>query len=296
MADGMAVAAEIRRRHADAYESLTTDEWVFANRAVDGDHRWIGPIIDFGGPRSPLTIRAFYPVRLAPYMPIDRQQRAYDAMRVFSQVAHDPRFMISSAFAPGDLVGFDNRPNPARPGRVRSRRRPSPAPRVLPRPRRLVLPPARRASPGRSTILPLRKDYPMSCVFITCAVTGSGDTVDKSDCVPFTPEAIANDCIAAAKAGAAIAHVHVRDPITGAPSRNLEYYTEVVDRVRSSDVDVVLNLTSGMGGDLTLGSVEAPLPFAEVGTRHGRRDRAAGARPKAPTGDHDSGLWVDELR
>ncbi len=109
MADGMAVAAEIRRRHADAYESLTTDEWVFANRAVDGDHRWIGPIIDFGGPRSPLTIRAFYPVRLAPYMPIDRQQRAYDAMRVFSQVAHDPRFMISSAFAPGDLVGFDNR-------------------------------------------------------------------------------------------------------------------------------------------------------------------------------------------
>ena len=65
----------------------------------------------------------------------------------------------------------------------------------------------------------------MSSVFITCAVTGSGDTVAKSDRVPFTPETIANDCIAAAKAGAAVAHVHVRDPLTGAPSRNLEYYT-----------------------------------------------------------------------
>lgn len=109
MADGMAVVSELRARHPDAYESLSTHEWVFANRAVDGDHRWIGPIIDFGGPRSPLTIRAFYPVRLAPHMPIAEQSRAYDAMRVFSQVAHDPRFMVTSAFEPGDLVGFDNR-------------------------------------------------------------------------------------------------------------------------------------------------------------------------------------------
>ena len=109
MADGLAVVAELRARHPDAYASLTTDEWVFANRAVDGDHRWIGPLIDLGGPRSPLTIRAFYPVRLAPHMAIADQQRAYDAMRVFSQVAHDPRFMITSMFEPGDLVGFDNR-------------------------------------------------------------------------------------------------------------------------------------------------------------------------------------------
>lgn len=106
----------------------------------------------------------------------------------------------------------------------------------------------------------------MSSVFITCAVTGSGDTVGKSDRVPFTPEAIANDCIAAAKAGAAIAHIHVRDPITGAPSRDLDLYTEVVDRIRSSDTDVIINLTSGMGGDLTFGSVEQPLPPADVGT------------------------------
>ena len=109
MADGMAIVTEIRRLHPEAYASLTTDEWVFANRAVDGDHRWVGPIVDLGGPRSPLTIRAFYPVRLAPHMPIDRQEQAYDAMRLFSQVAHDPRFMISSEFTPGDLVGFDNR-------------------------------------------------------------------------------------------------------------------------------------------------------------------------------------------
>ncbi len=106
----------------------------------------------------------------------------------------------------------------------------------------------------------------MTSVFITCAVTGSGDTVGKSDKVPFTPEQIANDCVAAAKAGAAITHIHVRDPITGAPARAVEYYEEVVDRIRSSDTDVVLNLTTGMGGDITLGSVERPLPLDEVGT------------------------------
>jgi gamma-butyrobetaine dioxygenase len=109
MADGLSVVDEIRRVHPGAYDALTTLEWVFANRAVDGDHRWIGPIIDLGGPGQPLTLRAFYPVRLAPHMPIADQPRAYEAMRVFSNVAHDPRFMITSAFEAGDLVGFDNR-------------------------------------------------------------------------------------------------------------------------------------------------------------------------------------------
>ena len=106
----------------------------------------------------------------------------------------------------------------------------------------------------------------MSSVFITCAVTGSGDTVGKSDKVPYTPEAIADDCIAAAKAGAAVVHIHVRDPETGAPSREVEYYAEVVDRIRASDVDPVINLTAGMGGDVTFGSVESPLPLAAAGT------------------------------
>lgn len=109
MADGLAVVTELQRNHPEEYEALTTLQWVFANRAIDGDHRWIGPIIDHGGPRSPLTLRAFYPVRLAPHMSIADQPRAYAAMRVFSQVAHDPRFMITSLFEPGDLVGFDNR-------------------------------------------------------------------------------------------------------------------------------------------------------------------------------------------
>jgi gamma-butyrobetaine dioxygenase len=109
MADGLAVVDEIRRTYPDAYDALTTLNWVFANRALDGDHRWIGPIIDLGGPGQPLTLRAFYPVRLAPHMPVADQPRAYAALRVFSDVAHDPRFMITSQFEPGDLVGFDNR-------------------------------------------------------------------------------------------------------------------------------------------------------------------------------------------
>ena len=102
-------------------------------------------------------------------------------------------------------------------------------------------------------------------VYITCAVTGGGNTVGKSDKVPVTPEQIANDCIAAANAGAAIVHIHVREP-DGRPSRRTELYAEVVDRVRSSKVDVVLNLTAGMGGDVVFGSVEKPFPLNEEGT------------------------------
>ena len=69
-------------------------------------------------------------------------------------------------------------------------------------------------------------------VIITCAVTGSGDTADRSPHVPVTPKEIAQASIEAAKAGAAIAHIHVRDPKTGAPTRNVELYREVVDRIR----------------------------------------------------------------
>ena len=102
-------------------------------------------------------------------------------------------------------------------------------------------------------------------VFITCAVTGSGYTAHKSDKVPVTPEQVADACIEAAKAGAAIVHIHVRED-DGLPSRDVDKFAEVVDRVRSSDTDVVLNLTAGMGGDLTLGDVEKPLPPSETGT------------------------------
>ena len=103
-------------------------------------------------------------------------------------------------------------------------------------------------------------------VFITCAVTGSGSTQDKSPHVPRSPEQIANSAIDAAKAGAAIVHCHVRDPETGTPSRNLDYYREVTDRIRDAEVDVVLNLTAGMGGDMVFGDTENPLPLNENGT------------------------------
>jgi len=103
-------------------------------------------------------------------------------------------------------------------------------------------------------------------VFVTCAVTGAGDTTGASDRVPVTPEAIAAAAIEAARAGAAIAHIHVRDPATGRGSRDPALYREVVERVRSADVDVVLNLTAGMGGDLVLGGADAPLPADAEGT------------------------------
>ena len=103
-------------------------------------------------------------------------------------------------------------------------------------------------------------------VFITCAVTGAGDTVGSSDRVPVSPAQIADAAIEAARAGAAVAHIHVRDPQTGRGSRDPALYREVVERVRSADVDVVLNLTAGMGGDLVLGGSDAPLPVDEAGT------------------------------
>ena len=103
-------------------------------------------------------------------------------------------------------------------------------------------------------------------VFITCAVTGSGGTQEKSPHVPRSPAEIAESALAAARAGAAIVHCHVRDPQTGAPSRDLGLYREVTDRIRASDTDVVLNLTAGMGGDMVFGSTEAPLPLKAVGT------------------------------
>ncbi|MEM7083870.1 MAG: 3-keto-5-aminohexanoate cleavage protein [Pseudomonadota bacterium] len=102
---------------------------------------------------------------------------------------------------------------------------------------------------------------PNQDVFITCAVTGSGGTQDKSPHVPRTPEQIANSAIAAAKAGAAVVHCHVREPDSGAPSRRVELYREVTERIRASDTDVVLNLTAGMGGDIVFGPAEQPLPF-----------------------------------
>lgn len=103
-------------------------------------------------------------------------------------------------------------------------------------------------------------------VFITAAITGSGGTQDRSPHVPRSPKEIAESAIAAAKAGAAIVHCHVRDPETGAPSRDLALYRELTDRIRESETDVVLNLTAGMGGDIVFGDVESPFPVQEAAT------------------------------
>src|ERR1700733_4794851 len=103
-------------------------------------------------------------------------------------------------------------------------------------------------------------------VFITCAVTGAGDTIGRHPGVPVTPQQIANAAIEAAKAGAAIAHMHVRDPKTGKAARRVELYAEVVDRIRSANVDVIINLTAGMGGDVVFGAGENPLPLDPAGT------------------------------
>lgn len=103
-------------------------------------------------------------------------------------------------------------------------------------------------------------------VFITCAVTGSGATQNRSPHVPRSPKQIAESAIGAAKAGAAVVHCHVRDSESGAPSRRVDLYREVTERIRDSDTDVVINLTAGMGGDLVLGSAEAPLPVNEGAT------------------------------
>jgi uncharacterized protein (DUF849 family) len=103
-------------------------------------------------------------------------------------------------------------------------------------------------------------------VFITCAVTGAGDTVGRHPAIPVTPQEIAAAAVEAARAGAAIVHCHVRDPATGKGARDVALYREVVERIRSAEVDAVINLTAGMGGDLTFGPGEEPMAFDDAGT------------------------------
>lgn len=89
-------------------------------------------------------------------------------------------------------------------------------------------------------------------VIITAALTGAGDTVGKSEHVPVTPEQIATSAVDAANAGAAVVHIHVRNVETGQGSREVSLYREVVERIKDTGVDVVINLTAGMGGDLVI--------------------------------------------
>jgi uncharacterized protein (DUF849 family) len=109
-------------------------------------------------------------------------------------------------------------------------------------------------------------DVVISEAFVTCAVTGAGDTTGRSEHVPVTPQQIADSAIEAARAGAAVVHIHVRDPQTGRGARDPQLFRAVVERIRASDVDAVINLTAGMGGDLVLGGEDSPLPPDPDGT------------------------------
>lgn len=95
-------------------------------------------------------------------------------------------------------------------------------------------------------------------VAITCAITGSGATVGKHPSIPVTPRQIADSALGAARAGAAIVHIHVRDPVSGKPSGELALYREVVDRIRDKDTDLIINLTTGYGGRLLLDDCRPP--------------------------------------
>lgn len=110
-------------------------------------------------------------------------------------------------------------------------------------------------------------------VFITCAVTGSGGTQDRSPHVPRSPQQIAESAIAAAKAGAAVVHCHVRDPETGAPARDPALYRELTERIRDSGTDVVLNLTAGMGGDMLFDGTEAMNRLSQKSDMAGATER-----------------------
>ncbi|MBD8575813.1 3-keto-5-aminohexanoate cleavage protein [Pseudomonas syringae] len=98
-------------------------------------------------------------------------------------------------------------------------------------------------------------------VIITCALTGAGDTTARSPHVPVTPKQIAAAAVEAAKAGATVVHCHVRDPETGRFSRDVALYREVMQRIREADIDIIVNLTAGMGGDLEIGAGENPMAF-----------------------------------
>ena len=109
MTDGYAVATHLAEHEPAAYDALTSLHWVFFNRSPAHDHRWSAPIIDHGSAGQPLTLRAFHPVRAFPDMADADIPRAYEALRIFGEVAGRDDFQMRYAWRPGDLVAFDNR-------------------------------------------------------------------------------------------------------------------------------------------------------------------------------------------
>ena len=133
-------------------------------------------------------------------------------------------------------------------------------------------------------------------VIVTCAVTGAGDTVDKHPAIPVTPEQVANAAIEAADAGAAIVHIHVRDPKTGAGSRDIELFRQSVDRVRASGRDVLINLTAGMGGDLIVDDDDpaTPAPGSDLVNAQTRMAHVEALRPDIASLDCGSINFSDD--
>jgi uncharacterized protein (DUF849 family) len=135
-------------------------------------------------------------------------------------------------------------------------------------------------------LLGMRKPGPRNIemntdVFLTCAVTGAGETAGKHPNLPVTPAQIAGAAIDAARAGAAIVHLHVREPTTGKGSRRVELYREVVERIRGTGVDVIINLTGGMGGDLEINQ-SLPLHFGPNTDLVGALERIAHVKELLP--------------
>ena len=132
-------------------------------------------------------------------------------------------------------------------------------------------------------------------VIITCALTGAGDTVGRNPHVPVTPTQIAAAALEAAKAGATVVHCHVRNPETGKPSRDTALYREVMERIRESGVDIIVNLTAGMGGDLEIGPGENPTRFGPA-HRPGRPVGPAGPCGGPAARDLHAGLRHAQFR
>src|SRR5579862_47446 len=133
--------------------------------------------------------------------------------------------------------------------------------------------------------------------FITCAVTGAGDTAAKHPALPVTPAQIADAALEAAEAGAAIVHIHVRDPETGKGSRGTELYADVVERIRSRGTDVLINLTTGMGGDVLVGphgASDTPAPGSDFIGPLERLEHVVALRPDICTIDCGSMNFDDD--
>lgn len=130
--------------------------------------------------------------------------------------------------------------------------------------------------------------------FVTCAVTGNHTTRAQNENLPVTPAEIAEASLAAAEAGAAIVHIHVREPDTGAPSMKLEHYVAVVDEIRRANPSLIINLTIGPGGryqpsshDPLVAGPKTTLTVAEKTRRPRRRN---------PSGHRDARLEHDGVR